>query len=1198
MKLRNLLLCGVCALSATFAVAQTQTFPFTLTTDDGLPVQTSAAASAFTQWVSPTYTFAEPVSSFRLTVTHTSWQDAFNTSANGGRGYVFFTMGEFYLYDAAGNQVQLTPDNFSANATEAVATGDGSIAGLCDGDVSTHYHTCYSDNDGEKPIGAEHWLEITLPEPMTSFSFGWYKRSNNANIPCEVIVTKGGEEADPFAEYGFELGEQVENVEPGHIYVMCDNGNVTAYEGTYLYVAPNGIPGYYSTSGQNAYHVRRKANVDCIYQVIDAGDGTFYLKNYLNGSYVGGAAGFQEQATFETANKLTYDPTTHYLEGVNGYHYSTNSQASFVGYESTSAPREMYFYKVTIKGEYAKKEVEKAIADAESALADYKDVVAGLDDGETEALEAALASAKAMGDVSCDEYFSAALDLNSATSDFLQVLIYKYIDEVTAILEDTEFGVAFGQYPVAQKGILETLLQKMLNDVDNRSFSSLDDTKNYIGDVEKKLEEFYASKIVSFTELPIHLIDDNIFSKMEGLGNYIYTSPTICLEEPIESIYITTVQTNTGDKTGGWPCTNWAHFTLRDANGEVVFLDESNFSTNALEPSADGQGIPGICDLDEDGNPILTTYMHTLYSESDPSTNEHYICVTFPEPMSVFSFDLISRENGRLVPTEMVIDTIPYHYVPDATAVVRQQVTTFAELDPEKYYIFYGNIEKVSAGKPGSGFYAGIKQAYGDKPMEEGVFQLIPGETDGTYKVHFVKEDIYLERPTSWAGVNGTNFPEEAGEFFFTESANLADAFKVWAGPTEADEADRKYMLQDWSGSMGYFTIGGEGFEGDDTDGESDWYIYETDPVPYKVYVTPVKKASQLNTDDKYAMFGNLEVVSKGTAGSGFYRGKDVSGMDALNVTLFRLEEGANGTYKIHFVADDVYLKAPTDWAAMETTDNPNDAGEFVFKESENLAGAFKIYRELDGKLYMLQDWGSYMGSYPIESLANDDTDGESDWTIFRQGDPLEEELVREDYLGEYVYKYDYYWDDHSIKETSVILEADPESENGVVINNFYDTGCPLKGVFDGAAHTITFDPMQKLNSDDQYTYFYRTTASEEAPITFLIDLVANQIIFRGQAGFIYRNNFFDPTLPEDDETNWEYKYWKQLSYTYVELVPVLIGKDWLHVDRAVADDAEVVSTSFYTVNGQAIAAPVKGVNIIRTVLSDGTVKTAKVLVK
>ena len=1194
MKLRNLLLCGVCALSTTFALAQNQTFPFTLTTADGLPEQTSAAASAFTQWVSPTYTFDEPVSSFRLTVTHTSWQDAFNTSANGGRGYVFFTMGEFYLYDAAGNPVELTPENFNANATEAVATGDGSIAALCDGDVSTHYHTCYSDNDGEKPIGAEHWLEITLPEPMTSFSFGWYKRSNNANIPCEVIVTKGGVDADPFADYDFKLGEQVENVEPGQIYVMCDNGNVSAYEGTYLYVAPNGIPGYYSTSGYAAYHVRRKANVDCIYQVIDAGDGTFYLKNYLNGSFVGGAAGFQEQATLESANKLTYDPETNYLEGVNGYHYSTNSQASFVGYESTSAPRSMYFYKATINSKYAYKEVEKAIADAESALADYKEKFAESDNGETEALEAALATAKAVNSGSaCDELFVAALELNNATSNFLKVALYIFIDEITENLETAEFGTEFGMYPVLQKNILEETLAKLMNDVDNRSFASLEDTKKYVDNIQAILDEFYASKITTFTELPIHLIGENgavVFTKMEGLGNYIYTSPTICLPEPIEQLFITTVATNTGDHGGGWPCTNWAHFTLRDAEGEVVYLTADDFYTNALEPGSDGQGYPGICDYNEDGTPDLTTYLHTLYSESDPSTNEHYIRVTFPEPMSMFSFDLISRENGRLVPTEMVIDTVPYHYVADATVNLREQITKASELDPNKYYIFYGNINKVDKGAAGSGFYAGIGAA-GETPQKEGVFRLVPTDKEDTYKVNFVVEGYYLERPTSWAGATSTINESEAGEFTFTESENLADAFKVWAGPTEADEMDRKYMLQDWSGSMGYYTIAGEGFESDDTDGESDWYIYEVDPVAYKVYLSQVKKLTQLNTDDKFAMYGNLGKVNPdaGSAG-GYYRHINAIGETANNFTLFNLEEGANGTYKIHFVDDDLYLKAPTEWAGMATTENAAEAGEFVFIESENLAGAFKIYRELDGKLYMLQDWGSSMGSYPIESLANDDTDGESDWYLFTPGDPNEEELFREDYLGAYVWQWNNYWTPSEIKEFTFNLVADPDSENGVIIDSFNvddnKTEGPLKGTFDGKDHTISFPTGQVIwEGDERYwgTVMILGDDSYEKDIVFHIDLVNETITYSGQVGVQY--------VGRDGGDNGG---WWMISSSWVKLIKQ--GGD--HVDRAVAGDAEVVSTSFFTVNGQAIAAPVQGVNIIRTVLSDGTVKTAKVLVK
>ncbi|MBR3020762.1 MAG: hypothetical protein IKH59_00165 [Bacteroidaceae bacterium] len=1200
MKLRNLLLCGVCALSTTFALAQNQTFPFTLTTADGLPEQTSAAASAFTQWVSPTYTFDEPVSSFRLTVTHTSWQDAFNTSANGGRGYVFFTMGEFYLYDAAGNPVELTPENFNANATEAVATGDGSIANLCDGDVSTHYHTCYSDNDGEKPIGAEHWLEITLPEPMTSFSFGWYKRSNNANIPCEVIVTKGGVDADPFADYDFKLGEQVENVEPGQIYVMCDNGNVSAYEGTYLYVAPNGIPGYYSTSGQNAYHVRRKANVDCIYQVIDAGDGTFYLKNYLNGSFVGGAAGFQEQATLESANKLTYDPETNYLEGVNGYHYSTNSQASFVGYESTSAPRSMYFYKATINSKYAYKEVEKAIAEAESALADYKEKFAESDNGETEALEAALATAKAVNSGSaCDELFVAALELNNATSNFLKVALYIFIDEITENLETAEFGTEFGMYPVLQKNILEETLSKLMNDVDNRSFASLEDTKKYVDNIQAILDEFYASKITTFTELPIHLIGENgavVFTKMEGLGNYIYTSPTICLPEPIEQIFITTVATNTGDHGGGWPCTNWAHFTLRDAEGEEVFLTADNISTNALETSEGS--IEGLVDFKDDGTPDLTTYLHTLYSSSDPSTNEHYICITFPEPMSMFSFDLISRENGRLVPTEMVIDTIPYHYVADATVTLREQITKASELDPNKYYIFYGNINKVDKGAAGSGFYAGIGSA-GETPQKEGVFRLVPTDKEDTYKVNFVVEGYYLERPTSWAGATSTINESEAGEFTFTESENLADAFKVWAGPTEADEMDRKYMLQDWSGSMGYFTIAGEGFESDDKDGESDWYVYEVDPVAYKVYLSQVKKLAQLNTDDKFAMYGNLGKVNP-DAGSpgGYYRNIKAIGETANNFTLFNLEEGANGTYKIHFIDDDVYLKAPTGWASMEVTEKAEEAGEFVFAESSNLAGAFKIYvpgtfnkndAQLEG-FNMLQDWGESMGSYPIASFDEDDTDGESDWYLFTPGDPNEEELFREDYLGAYVWQWNNYWTPSEIKEFEFNLVADPDSEDGVIIDSFNvddnKTEGPVKGTFDGKDHTISFPTGQVIwEGDERYwgTVMIVGDDSYEKNIVFHIDLLNEVITFSGQVGVQY--------VGRDGNDNGG---WWMISSSWVKLIKQ--GGD--HVDRAVAGDAEVVSTSFFTVNGQAIAAPVQGVNIIRTVLSDGTVKTAKVLIK
>ena len=43
---------------------------------------------------------------------------------------------------------------------------------------------------------------------------------------------------------------------------------------------------------------------------------------------------------------------------------------------------------------------------------------------------------------------------------------------------------------------------------------------------------------------------------------------------------------------------------------------------------------------------------------------------------------------------------------------------------------------------------------------------------------------------------------------------------------------------------------------------------------------------------------------------------------------------------------------------------------------------------------------------------------------------------------------------------------------------------------------------------------------------------------------------------------------------------------------------AEVVSTTYYTLGGVTSSVPVKGINIVKSVMSDGTVKVSKILVK
>jgi hypothetical protein len=59
-----------------------------------------------------------------------------------------------------------------------------------------------------------------------------------------------------------------------------------------------------------------------------------------------------------------------------------------------------------------------------------------------------------------------------------------------------------------------------------------------------------------------------------------------------------------------------------------------------------------------------------------------------------------------------------------------------------------------------------------------------------------------------------------------------------------------------------------------------------------------------------------------------------------------------------------------------------------------------------------------------------------------------------------------------------------------------------------------------------------------------------------------------------------------------------LIKKTTTGIAAPVVEGAEVVSTTYYNVSGAASAVPVPGVNIIKYVYSDGTVKSVKVLNK
>ena len=147
-------------------------FPFTVTASQ------EPNADGRYEFTSKTYTLAYPVTNIRFT-----FLDTFCPNGSGKGDPVFVALGEFYMYDADGELIELTADNFSTNAQES---SEGPIANICDGDISTYFHSDWHNN-----VKENHYIEVSLPEglDLTTFSFGWIDRGNRQNIPLVVEVS-------------------------------------------------------------------------------------------------------------------------------------------------------------------------------------------------------------------------------------------------------------------------------------------------------------------------------------------------------------------------------------------------------------------------------------------------------------------------------------------------------------------------------------------------------------------------------------------------------------------------------------------------------------------------------------------------------------------------------------------------------------------------------------------------------------------------------------------------------------------------------------------------------------------------------------------------------------------------------------------------------------------------------------------------
>ena len=113
--------------------------------EDGLPGAYQSSTGYI--WESPMYLLTEETSTLRFTVFST------NTPDKKFGDWVYFTLGEFELFDLYGNKIELTEESFDANSIDP-ADGSG-FAGLCDGKTDTWFHAVYANSEGHNPKAFE-----------------------------------------------------------------------------------------------------------------------------------------------------------------------------------------------------------------------------------------------------------------------------------------------------------------------------------------------------------------------------------------------------------------------------------------------------------------------------------------------------------------------------------------------------------------------------------------------------------------------------------------------------------------------------------------------------------------------------------------------------------------------------------------------------------------------------------------------------------------------------------------------------------------------------------------------------------------------------------------------------------------------------------------------------------------------------------
>lgn len=263
-------------------VEKVYSLPLRFNEKDGLPGVREKGESSSYIWDTPLLYLNSPIDVIRITVTKKIDGGIFD-----GSGTAFFALGEFELYNTAGEQIILTEDMFETNSLN---NSDGyGLAGLIDGNHSTWYHGAYGEDQDIVPgVGEYAYLQVNLNEPISAFRYRMVSRANKnySQCPVDFGITAGTEydpdlipEEDPYNLQVIEKVTDVSQITADGLYILY--GNFGKYDGMGGVIGEGS--GYYT--GINVYDSKYPHSC-CLFTFENADEGKFYLRSLSKDYYV------------------------------------------------------------------------------------------------------------------------------------------------------------------------------------------------------------------------------------------------------------------------------------------------------------------------------------------------------------------------------------------------------------------------------------------------------------------------------------------------------------------------------------------------------------------------------------------------------------------------------------------------------------------------------------------------------------------------------------------------------------------------------------------------------------------------------------------------------------------------------------------------------------------------------------------------